>query len=510
LTVSPKEKVTPMPSEFLVMKDISKAFPGVKALLGVTILLNKGEVLALVGENGAGKSTLMKILGGVYQADQGEIFIDGQKAAIHTPLDSQKYGISMIFQEVNLVPTLSIAENMFLGKELTRGIFGRLDRNAMREKSAEVLARLGCGNLNTLTLVKDLTLAKQQMVEIAKSLMNRSRIIVMDEPTSSLTGAEVEALFGIINTLKAQGIAVIYISHKLEEIERISDRIIILRDGKFIAELDNHKRDVEKALIVKYMVGRDLTDFYPAGNTVIGEEILKVVNLSLKGKFNRISFSLRRGEILGFSGLIGAGRTELAKTLFGEFKKDEGEIYLLGKPLKIENVRDAIGEGITLIPEDRKREGLVLCLSLADNICLPNAGEVSSVGIISRGKKNNLVRRFINDLQIRPAQPGRTIIDFSGGNQQKAVIAKWLAKDLRVLVLDEPTRGVDVGAKSEIYSLMRRLTQKGVGIIFISSEMPELIGICDRVLVMSEGRITGEFKKGEMDQRAIMVAAAGI
>jgi ribose transport system ATP-binding protein len=499
-----------MPSEFLVMKNISKTFPGVKALSGVTISLNKGEVLALVGENGAGKSTLMKILGGVYQANEGEIFIDGQKTAIYTPLDSQKYGISMIFQEVNLVPTLSVAENMFLGKELAGGILGRLDRGAMRKKSAEVLARLGCGNLNTAALVKDITLAKQQMVEIAKSLMNKSRIIVMDEPTSSLTGAEAEALFSIITTLKNDGIAVIYISHKLEEIERISDRIIVLRDGKFIAELDNSKKNVEKNLIVKHMVGRDLTDFYPAGNAVIGDEVLRVVNLGLKGKFNRVSFVLRRGEILGFSGLIGAGRTELAKTIFGEFKKDEGEIYLSGKPLKIENVRDAIKEGITLIPEDRKKEGLVLCLSLADNICLPNAREVSSAGIVSREKKSSLVRNLINELQIRPALPNRAVVDFSGGNQQKAVIAKWLVKNPRVLVLDEPTRGVDVGAKSEIYSLMRRLTEKGVGIIFISSEMPELIGICDRILVMNEGRINGEFKKGGMDQNAIMAAAAGI
>jgi ribose transport system ATP-binding protein len=492
------------------MRNISKTFPGVKALSGVTISLNKGEVLALVGENGAGKSTLMKILGGVYQADEGDIFIGGQKAAIHTPLDSRKYGISMIFQEVNLVPALSIAENIFLGKELAGGILGRLDRNIMRKKSAEVLARLDCGNLNTAALVKDITLAKQQMVEIAKSLMNQSRIIVMDEPTSSLTGAEAEALFSIINALKDQGIAVIYISHKLEEIERISDRIIVLRDGKFIAELDNSKKNVEKNLIVKHMVGRNLTDFYPAGNAVIGEEVLRIVNLGLKGKFNQVSFNLRQGEILGFSGLIGAGRTELAKTIFGEFKKDEGEIYLSGKLLKIENVRDAIKEGITLIPEDRKREGLVLCLSLADNISLPNAGELSSAGIVSREKKNALVRRFINELQIRPVLPNRAIIDFSGGNQQKAVIAKWLVKNPKVLVLDEPTRGVDVGAKSEIYSLMRRLTEKGVGIIFISSEMPELIGICDRILVMNEGRINGEFKKGKMDQNAIMAAAAGI
>jgi ribose transport system ATP-binding protein len=502
-----------MSSDLLTMSNITKYFPGVKALSGVSISLKENEVLALVGENGAGKSTLMKILGGVYRADEGEISISEKRAEIHSPLDSQKLGISMIFQEVNMVPTLSIAENMFLGKELSRGkgIFRRIDRENMRKKASEVLARLGCGQLDTSALVKDLPAAKQQMVEIAKSLVNDSRILVMDEPTSSLTEAETKFLFNIIETLKKQGIAVIYISHKLEEVQQICDRIIILRDGEYITALDNTGRNVEKALIVKHMVGRDLTDFYPSGSSVPSEEeILKVNNLGVKGKFRGVSFALHRGEILGLSGLIGAGRTELAKTLFGEFRKDEGEIWVLGKLLNINNVREAIEQGITLVPEDRKREGLVLALSLADNICLPNSDKVSWRGIISPVKKNNLVTRFVDDMQIRPALPNRTAIDFSGGNQQKAVIAKWLAKNPRVLVLDEPTRGVDVGAKSEIYSLMRKLTDKGVGILFISSEMPELIGMCDRILVMNEGRLNGEFKKGEMDQNAIMAAAAGI
>jgi ribose transport system ATP-binding protein len=341
--------------------------------------------------------------------------------------------------------------------------------------------------------------------------MNDSRIIVMDEPTSSLTETEAHSLFNIIETLKQQGIAVIYISHKLEEVQKIGDRIIVLRDGRYIIELDNSKKDVEKTLIVKHMVGRELSDFYPAGKEItMGEDVLKVSNLSVKGKFHKISFTLHRGEILGLSGLIGAGRTELAKTIFGEYRKDEGEILTAGKALKINNVREAIKQGITLVPEDRKREGLVLCLSLADNICLPNGDQVSRSGVISSRKKNEMVQRFIQDLQVRPALPNRSAIDFSGGNQQKAVIAKWLAKNPQVLILDEPTRGVDVGAKSEIYSLMRKLTERGVGILFISSEMPELIGMCDRILVMNEGRLNGEFKKGELDQHAIMAAAAGI
>jgi ribose transport system ATP-binding protein len=493
------------------MNHISKSFPGVQALSGVSIYLNEGEVLALVGENGAGKSTLMKILGGVYLPNEGEIQIDGKKAAIHSPLDSQKLGVNMIFQEVNLVPTLSIAENMFLGKELTRGPLRRLDRAAMRTKSAEVLARLGCGNLDTAALVKDLPVAKQQMVEIAKALMNESRIIVMDEPTSALTETEAQSLFAIIENLKKHNIAVIYISHRLEEVEQICDRIAVLRDGRLVTTLDNKKRDVKKEEMVKYMVGRDLTDFYPAGNAKIGGEVLRVEGLAKKGMFADVAFTLHRGEILGLSGLIGAGRTELAKTIFGEYKKDSGVVFIDGKKVSgKEGIEPSIAQGITLVPEDRKREGLVLCLSVADNICLPNAEQVSSGGVVSRGKKKNLVQKYIDDVQIKPALPNRTIIDFSGGNQQKAVIAKWLAKKPRVLLLDEPTRGVDVGAKSEIYALMRRLTEEGVGILFISSEMPELIGMCDRLLVMSEGRLNGEFKKGAMDQAAIMAAAAGL
>ncbi|MDR1575274.1 MAG: sugar ABC transporter ATP-binding protein [Treponema sp.] len=497
----------------LAMSHITKTFPGVIALKDVSLSLRQNETLALVGENGAGKSTLMKVLGGVYQADEGTISIAGETVGIPNPLASQRLGISIIFQEVNLAPTLSIAENMFLGKELTRGrgVFRRLDRDAMQKKAKEVFFALGNDHLDTSSLVKQLTIAKQQLVEIAKALMNESRILVMDEPTSALTETEAHALFAIIETLKKQGIAIIYISHRLEEVQQISDRIVVLRDGKYITTLDNSARDVKKEAIVKYMVGREITDFYPAGAAEAhNEEILKVSGLSKKNMFKDISFSLHKGEILGLSGLIGAGRTEVAKTIFGEYKKDSGEIWVEGRLMEGEDIGEAIKNGVTLVPEDRKREGLVLCLSLADNICLPNADKISRGGVVSQANRKRLVKQFIADMRIRPALPDRTIIDFSGGNQQKTVIAKWLAKTPKILMLDEPTRGVDVGAKSEIYTLMRKLTARGVGILFISSEMPELIGMCDRILVMNEGRINGEFKKGELDQHRIMAAAAGI
>jgi ribose transport system ATP-binding protein len=502
-----------MSNRILAMSHITKNFPGVTALQDVSIDLNTGEVLAIVGENGAGKSTLMKILGGVYLADKGTIDIDDSRVRIQGPLDSRKLGISIIFQEVNLVPTLSIAENMFLGKELTRGKFPvrHLDRKEMSRQAKAILGRLGHDSMDTFALVKDLAVAKQQLVEIAKALMNESRILVMDEPTSALTETEAHTLFTVIETLKKQHISIIYISHRLEEIQQICDRIIILRDGRYIATLDNSERNVEKDVIVKHMVGREITDFYPAGKAVIsGEEALKVSGLNKKGLFDNISFTVYKGEIVGLSGLIGAGRTEVAKTLFGEYKKDGGEIWISGKQIKADKITDTIKNGLVLVPEDRKLEGLILCLSLGDNIVLPNSEAISTAGVINKKKKNNLVQRFIDSMQIRPALPNRPIVDFSGGNQQKAVIAKWLAKNPHMLIMDEPTRGVDVGAKNEIYALMRALTERGVGILFISSEMPELIGMCDRILVMNEGQLKGEFKKDEMDQNKIMTVAVGL
>ncbi|MDR0653436.1 MAG: sugar ABC transporter ATP-binding protein, partial [Synergistaceae bacterium] len=466
-----------MSDDILTMSRVTKTFPGVMALSDVTVSLREGEILALVGENGAGKSTLMKILGGVYQADEGEFSINGEPVKISSPLDAQCLGISIIYQEVNLVPTLSVAENIFLGSEATKGsgIFKHLDRRAMGNAAREILSRLECVNIDVYSAVQDLSIAKRQLVEIAKALKNKSRILVMDEPTSSLSEGEAKALFAIAENLKKQGISIIYISHRLEEVQQICDRVIVLRDGKFASELDNTIRALPKAEIVRQMVGRDLTDFYPAGEAVISDdEALRVSNLSCGNLFRDVSFALHKGEIVGMAGLVGAGRTEVAKTIFGEYRRSGGEIRVGGKPLERAGVEAAVSRGVTLIPEDRKGEGLVLIMSLAENICLPNADKTSARGIVSKTKMKNLVGRFVGDMNIRPAIPERAAIDFSGGNQQKAVIAKWLAKNPVVLIMDEPTRGVDIGAKCEIYSLMRNLTKRGVGILFISSEMPEL------------------------------------
>ena len=500
-----------MSNTVLRMSEISKSFSGVRALTNVTFDLIKGEVHALVGENGAGKSTLMKVLGGVYQLDEGEIFFDGKPVKITTPADALALGVSIIYQEFNLAATLSAAENIYLGKELRKsGKLAKLDRPAMFAGAHEVMRRLGMDDLDVKQTVAELSVARRQLVEIGKALLNNSSILVMDEPTAVLTERETQALFDVVETLKSQGISIIYISHRLEEVQKIADRITVLRDGRFIITLDNGTRTIEKDEIVKHMVGRDLGDYYPGSKSAVGTEIiLRVENLSKKGMFEQISFSLRKGEILGLSGLVGAGRTELAKTIFGEYHADSGKIWHNGEELIRISIFESIQNGIMLVPEDRAQEGLMLGMSLADNICLPNSKQVSKNGVFIKKQKMSLVNHLIRDVSIRPELPSRKVSDFSGGNQQKAVIAKWLAAHPSVLLLDEPTRGVDVGAKAEIYALMRKLTEQGVSILFISSEMLELLGMCDRLLVMHEGRITGEFMKGEMDQQAIMRAAAG-
>lgn len=502
-----------MHGKMLKMSCISKCFPGVQALLKVSFDLDHGEVHALVGENGAGKSTLMKVLGGVYACDEGEIAINEQTAEILSPADALELGVSIIYQEFNLAGTLSAAENIYLGKEIRKGgqHSPRLDRKAMHAGAQEVMKRLGMSELDVTRPVQELSVAHRQLVEIGKALLNKSRILVMDEPTAVLTERETSALFEVIETLKSQGISIVYVSHRLEEVQQICDRVTVLRDGQFIITLDNRRRDLHKDEIVRYMVGRDFNDYYPKGPAVMQDNlVLEVKNLSKTGMYQDICFSLHQGEILGFSGLIGAGRTELAKSIFGDYSADSGEIWLDGLRLMAGDIRYSIRHGITLVPEDRAREGLVLNMSVADNICLPNTEKVSRNGIFIKKLKEALVNQYVQDVCIRPALPKRKAADFSGGNQQKTVIAKWLATKPRVILLDEPTRGVDVGAKAEIYSLMRELTAQGVSIIFISSEMPELLGMCDRLLVMCEGKITGEFNKGDFDQHKIMKAAAGI
>lgn len=492
----------------LQMEHISKAFLGVQALDDVTLSVEQGEIHALVGENGAGKSTLIKILGGAYAADSGTICLHNEEIHIDNPRRSIELGIGIIYQELNLVPTLSAAENIFLGREIA-GSLHHIQREQMEEKARELMSLLNMDKLDVTLPVSQLTLAMQQLVEIGKALSNKTSILIMDEPTAVLTERETEALFDIMERLKKQGISILFVSHRLEEIQRIADRITVLRDGKVTAVLDNCRHTIEKDVIVRYMVGRELDHYYPpVDHQSLSQEVLRVEGLRKEGMYENINFSLKKGEILGLSGLIGAGRTEVAMTLFGAFQKDGGEVFLEGRRLGQLTISKAIQEGIILVPEDRKGAGLVLLMDMADNVGLPNRKLIADCGVVRLRKKMELTWKYIRKLSIRPETPDRKMLHFSGGNQQKVVIAKWLATNPRVLILDEPTRGVDVGAKAELYRLMRELTSQGMSILFISSEMQELLGMCDRILVMHEGHITGEFDRGSMNQQDIMRAAA--
>jgi ribose transport system ATP-binding protein len=498
-----------MNNNILEMKNIRKVFPGVVALDNVSFSLQKGEFHAICGENGAGKSTLMKILGGVYKPDEGEIFINGESIRIMTPQDSLNHKISIIYQEFNLVPELTITENLFLGKEIKKGI--GMNRKQMREEAKKTMARLGQHDINCDKLVSECNTATQQLVEIGKAIFNDADILVMDEPTAILSDRESQALFELIEQLIGKGISIIYISHRLEEIVNISHRITILRDGKYVQTLDNTKRNTKKEEIVRLMVGRDLTDYYPEKERRSQvDTVLEVQNLTKHNVFDSISFSLGKGEILGFSGLVGAGRSEIMHGIFGSLKVDSGVIMVEGKVTSISNPASAIKAGIALMPEDRKREGLVLKLSMSDNICLATLNKVSKSGAIMKGKKDRIVKQFVTDLGIRPALPDRLIENFSGGNQQKAVIAKWLSAKPKIVIMDEPTRGIDVGAKSEIYAIINELAEQGVGIIFVSSELPELIGVCDRILVVREGKLVAEYMKEDFSEENIIKSASYI
>ncbi len=495
----------------LSMKGITKIFPGVTALSKVNFNLKKGEVHALVGENGAGKSTLMKVLGGVYMPNEGEIEINGEPANITNPRDALDKKVSIIYQEFNLVDELSVWENIFLGKELINKAKTSLDKRTMREKSKEILENLCLNDINVNTRVGNLSVAQKQLVEIGKALFNETSILVMDEPTATLTQKETDVLFDLIKNLKAEGISIIYISHRLEELAGISDRVTVLRDGQFIDTLDNQNKDISKDEIIRLMVGRSLKDYFRERQAEMSDKvILEIQGLTKKDVFNDISFKLREGEILGFAGLVGAGRTEVMKAIFGDLRYDSGKIILDGNEKTIKSTHDAIKEGIVLVPEDRAKEGLVLLMSLADNIVLPNLEKISILGAPIKKRKYNMANEFISKLSIRPALPNRLVSSYSGGNQQKAVISKWLTRNPKVIILDEPTRGVDIGAKSEIYTLIQSLSEAGAGIIFISSELTELIAMCDRIVVIHQGEATGEFNKEEATQEMIMRAATGV
>lgn len=491
--------------KILEMKNISKAFYGVQALNNVDFSVLRGETHILLGENGAGKSTLVKILSGAYHKDAGEIFFDGEPIEISTPLDAQRKGISIIYQEFNLIPGLSVAENIFLGREPVKG--NRLiNWRVLNENAKAILDKLHA-DVSPTALVATLSVAEQQFVEIAKALSFGAKLIIMDEPSATLTPAEIDRLFAVIRDLKRAGVSIIYISHHLDEIFEIGDRVTVLRDGELVATDDI--KNVTKDMIIRWMVGRDLTNTYPPRTTTPGEVVLEVQNLSRRGELHDISFHLRRGEILGIAGLVGSGRTELVRALYGADPIDRGEIKLHGRTLAIKTPKESIKNGIGFLPEDRKQEGLVLEQSVKNNVTLANLVKVVKNGIISGSAEKAAVDEYVRNLGIRTVNQQVLIKNLSGGNQQKVVLAKWLFTDSDILIFDEPTRGIDVGAKYEIYQLMNRLTEQGKSVIMVSSELPEIIGMSDRVLVLHNGRITGEYTRDQFDQELIMKNAAG-
>ncbi len=489
----------------LRMENISKSFPGVQALDNVNFEVYPGEILGFVGENGAGKSTLIKILAGVYSKDSGTIWFNGKVVEPRSPQDAQALGISTIFQELVLIPHLSVSENIFLNQEPRRvPALGMVDFREMRIKAEALLHDLGTaipGN----KLVRDLTVAAQQMVEIAKAMSHNARLILMDEPTSALSSKEVDALFHLMRQLKARGVSVVFVSHRLEEIREVVDRVIVMRDGHRVGELPVAEATEEK--LIQYMVGRKV-GLFPKEEAEISTPVLEVRNLSGKNGVQNVSFTVRRGEIVGLAGLIGAGRTEVVRLICGIDPMTSGEILIDGKPVKINSPVTAVEHGIGWVPEDRKQHGLVLSMSVAQNISMAILQRLSNaLGVLNVKEENTLARQHVESLSIATPGVGQTVRNLSGGNQQKVVLAKWLSTKPKVLIMDEPTRGIDVGAKAEVHALMSQLAKQGIGILMISSEMPEIIGMSDRVIVLCQGRITGEFSRTEATQEQIMTAA---
>ncbi|EMW6553557.1 sugar ABC transporter ATP-binding protein [Citrobacter werkmanii] len=492
-----------MSETFLQMSHITKRFPGVLALSNVDFALHKGEVHALLGENGAGKSTLMKILSGVYQPDEGEIIFEGQPVTFANPLSAQSAGITIIHQEFNLFPELTVEENIFIGREFCKNNRWRLDEKQQRQAAIDILQKLNL-NIAPDTLVADLTVAQQQMVEIAKAISVNAKILIMDEPTAALTETEIDSLFQVTRLLKEQGTGIVYISHRLEELALIADRATVMRDGQFIATVDYDA--VKISDLIAMMVGRDLGNIYPRREPLAQRKpVLEVSGLTRNGVLSNIDFTLYQGEILGFAGLMGAGRTELARAIFGADPIDGGTLKLNGKVTVIKDIPDAIQQGISYLTEDRKKEGLALGLSVERNIMLGNYPEYSDrFGNVDSKRCQKTSEEQVKALRIKTPHLEQAALNLSGGNQQKIIIARWVCKDTDILIFDEPTRGIDVGAKLEIYELMNRLVAKGKSIIMISSELPEVLGMCDRILVMRNGRITGELASDDATQEKIM------
>jgi len=491
----------------LEMSGITKHFPGVLALDKAHLSVEAGECHALVGENGAGKSTLVKILSGAYRADSGLIMLDGETKQIDSPITARRLGITMIHQELNLLPELTVAENIFLGHEVVRGPLGWLDKRAMEKRSEQLLESLG-QKLSARALIKKISLAQQQMVEIAKALSVKSKILVMDEPSSILTDRELHELFDLIGRLKQQNVAIIYISHRLEEIFKICERVTVMRDGRTIQTEVTGKLNQDQ--IIRLMVGREIEQFFPSQHSHPGEEILRLEAIEKAGKLRNIHLCLRKGEIVGLTGLVGAGRTELARVIFGADQPDSGRILLEGKPVSLRSPRQAIDLGIGLLTEDRKMQGLILNMMLRENTTLASLSRLVKRGFIDVSAEKSATKKFIRDLLIKTPSTEQKVRNLSGGTQQKVVLAKWLFTESKILIFDEPTRGIDVGAKAEIYQLMWKLVSQGIAILMISSELPEVLKMCERILVMHDGEITGELKREEADQEKIMALAMGL
>lgn len=487
----------------LSCRGLTKTFPGVSALTAVDLDVVPGNVVVVLGENGAGKSTLAKILSGVYQPDSGEMYLDDTPFAPSTPAAAIAAGVAIIHQEGSLLPELSVAENVFLGRHPLHG--GLLDYTVMRTDAARYLDRIGAP-IDPATRVLDLSVAARQQVEIAKALSQEAHILILDEPTASLGTEESERLFEVIDELKSQHVGFVYISHRLQEIARVGDAIVVLRDGEKVGEWDN--ADVPTAQLIEQMVGRPVQTVFPVPPEPSADEVMRVEGLGRAGAFADVTFTLRGGEILGVAGLVGAGRTELARALFGAEPADSGRIVIHGADVKIASPADAVAAGIVLVPEDRREQGLVLDLTLEQNLALPSLTRLSESGIIRARRIRDLARDLIDKLQIRGRADQRAGT-LSGGNQQKAVIGKWLPRKPRIVILDEPTRGIDVGAKAALYDLVRGLASEGTGVLLISSELPEVLGLSHRVLVMSRGRQTGLLERSEAKEEVVMAKAVG-
>ncbi len=495
---------TPM----LKMVGVSKSFPGVKALDNVSLMAYGGEVTALMGENGAGKSTLMKILSGVYKKDEGKIFIEGREVEVKGIKSAEEAGITIIHQELSVLNNLTVSENIFLGNEKHSKFTGRINKKLLDERSKMFLEQIGC-DIDPNRLVSTLNVGEKQMIEIAKALTKNARIIIMDEPTTALTDVETENLFKVIENLRKKGIAIIYISHRMEEIFKICHRVEVLRDGKYAGSAEI--KDIDNDKLIAMMVGRTIEDQFPYRDVEKGDLALEVKNLSCKEGVKGASFTLRKGEILGIAGLMGSGRTELAKTIFGEYKKTSGEISLNGSPININSISDAINNGICYLSEDRKKEGCILGMSVGENMTLCNLKKYENkFKSLDKKEEAKDIEYYIKKINIKTPNKEQFIKNLSGGNQQKVILAKWLMLSPEVLIIDEPTRGIDVGAKKEIYELLNELKASGKAIIMISSDLPEVLGISDRIMVMSEGRISGELNRDEANQESIMKLAVGI